>query len=68
MTTWQPPNEYPYADTNPSARCWLWMHGKVTVRTVNINGILVERHDCRCGKFYWLSQENGYRPIVRHRA
>ena len=68
MNTWQPPNVYPYVDTNPNARCRLWSHGKAVVRTVNIDGRLVERYDCLCGKFYWLSQEDGRRPIVRFRV
>jgi hypothetical protein len=52
--TWQPPDEYPYSDTAPG-RCFLWHHTKVRVRTVIIAGTMVERYDCRCRKWYWLS-------------
>ena len=61
------PDVYPFVETNSKARCHLWSHGKAVVRTVYHNGVLLERYDCRCGKFYWLSQENGYGPLVRHR-
>ena len=27
----------------------------------------VERYDCRCGKFYWLSGPNGAFPLTRYR-
>lgn len=65
MSEWVPPNVYPYVDTDPRARCHWWGHGKAFVRTINSQEI--ERYDCRCGNFYWLSQPKGHRPIVRHR-
>ena len=66
MSDWVPPNVYPYVDTDPQARCFLWWHGKAIVRTINSQRI--ERYDCYCRKFYWLSQPDGRKPIVRHRA
>ena len=67
MTRWTPPNEYPYVDSDAKARCRLWFHGKAIVRLINLEGRLVERYDCRCGKYYWLSQEDGHGPLTRHR-
>ena len=60
------PDEYPYVDSDQSASCGWFSHGKATVRTINSD--CVERYDCRCGKFFWLSQANGERPIVRFRT
>ena len=60
-----PWNEYPYLERNSGARCFLWFHEKAVVRT--INGHRVERYDCQCGKFYWLSGEDGRKPLRRFR-
>ena len=71
------PDHYPYVDEDPNATCRWFFHGKATVRTVWLGpGQLVERYDCRCGKFYWLSQDDlsgpwtgaPQHPLVRYRA
>ncbi len=66
LDSWQPPNEYPYRDTAPG-RCFLWHHPKVLVRALAIKGHLIERYDCQCGKWYWLSGPNGRGRAVRFR-
>lgn len=68
MNDWTPPNVYPYVDSNPRARCWGPFHGKATVRTVMRDSARLERYDCRCGKYMWLSAADGYPPLVRFRT
>ena len=61
------PDAYPYVDRNERARCFLWRHDKYAVRVIRRRGMYVERYDCRCGKFYWLSAKDGYRPITAYK-
>lgn len=58
-----------YSDTKPG-ECILWYHPKVRVRAYHLGDSTlarpyIERYDCECGKYYWLS--DGVCKPVRYR-
>lgn len=59
------PDAYPFVERRPGARCFLWMHPKAVVRW--LPRLRIERYECACGKWYWLSAPNGLGRPTRFR-
>lgn len=59
---------YPFVETDPGARCRLWMHGKREVRTWTTGGGLeIDLYVCACGKRAWLAAPRESIGLVRIR-